>query len=58
MMNRSELLQEFERQYLNDEECEKHCCSCDYISICDMLEQIIDRSREQDEWVEHEEQEE
>ena len=46
-MNRFELLQEFERQYHdNVQECDKGCDGCDYLEVCDILEQLLDKLQE------------
>lgn len=49
-MDKQQLLKAFELQIINQDECEGACVICEYLEICDTLEQMFEQKLDDEEW--------
>ena len=47
-MNKKELLKQFEKLHRQEKECDEDCTWCEYLEICDITEQLLERKIEQE----------
>ncbi len=57
-ISKQQLLKEFEKLHVDYEDCDVACDSCDYLIICDTIEQMFERKWDEEEWEQEEREDE